>query len=290
MRHSVFITAVAFLVACGSSLPNAWEIQDLRVIAITLDKPEVAPGETVRVVVYTDDPDGAGRPVTIEHGFCKNRDASAGEFDCVGGPDYVVLGSGTSVPTGVADISLYEFDYTVPADLLNDKSQIALQYGYNEHIVLRANNGARIQNATKRVVVKAPSASPANVNPAFFDFEIVRDGVVIDAAREGLVRGFDYLLRPIFDAGSLQTYTVKDFEQQDVTLDEEASFVWSCATACALDRRTSFGTDTVLLGTPQESSLRSVINVHVVMRDGRGGEVAIFKRFVLLPTVSASAE
>lgn len=290
MRQSVSFIALAFLAACGSSLPNAWEIKDLRVIAVTLDKPEVAPGETVRVVVYTDDPDGAGRAVTIEYGFCKNRDASSGEFDCVGGPDYVVLGSGTSVPTSVAEISLYEFDYTVPADILNGKSQIALQYGYNEHIVVRANNGAGVQNATKRVVVKVPSASPVNVNPAFFDFEIVRDGVVIDAAREGLVRGFDYLLRPIYDAGSLQTYTLKDFEQQDVTLDEEASFVWSCATACALDRRTSFGNDTVLLGTPTESSLRSVINIHVVMRDGRGGQVAIFKRFVLLPTVSATAE
>lgn len=285
------LAALALLLcACGSSLPNPWEVKDLRVIGITLDRPEVVPGELVNVSVFADDPDGLGRAVNVEFGFCDNREPGGGSFDCVGGPAYRVLGSGTAVATGVPDVWRYDFQYTVPANVLEGASSVALQYGFNEHIVVRANNGVRVQNATKRVVVRVPLDGQRNVNPVMIDFDVLRDGTLIDPVREGLVRGFEYLLRPVYDVASLQKYSVIDFDQKQIDLEEEASFVWSCSTACALDRRTTFDGDSLLLTAPREASLRDEMNLHVVMRDGRGGEVVIFKRFKLLPQISSRVD
>lgn len=117
MRAIHLVVAVVFLSACGPEFDPAWEVKDLRVLAVQADPPEVLAGETSRISALAVDPGSTG-PLLALHLVCAPgpdggnpctsfeplrelpailRATHAGRCE-QGGPDML----GTAIPGGVA--------------------------------------------------------------------------------------------------------------------------------------------------------------------------------------------
>ena len=68
MRAPLLLAAAAACLACRNDFPPSWKVAELRVLAVTLDPPEVAPGATAHVRVVAVDPQG--RPLATRWVAC----------------------------------------------------------------------------------------------------------------------------------------------------------------------------------------------------------------------------
>lgn len=285
------LVCVSFVLgACGDPLPEPYLVQDLRVIAVVLEPPQAEPGQTVQVTAYLADPGNDGRAVQARLATCPWRGGEGGTSDCVADGRELIVAEAVAQAVG-AELFVASFPYTVPGDILEGRSVIAQTYGFFEYLLVHGDNGLRVIDAHKRLVVTAPPTSneparPRNHNPALLGFTVTDSGTVVadDQSLTPLEAERTYDLSPVYDPASLEQYQLVDYQQQPLTFDEEASFVWSCTPRCGLDRRVSFGLDTVSLSVPKELDS---LTVHVVMRDGRGGGSVDFARFVVLPGAEA---
>ena len=275
---------IALLAACaGPALPEPYVVRDLRVIALVVDPPEAAPGTTVRVTAWFYDPDGGGRPVVATLYRC----AKGGSADCLISPDAdnptEILFSGTAQNVAT-DLHRFDVDIAIEADALSGVGFLEQIYGLQRTFVVRGDNGERTIDGLKRLVI-TPPFGPKNKNPAFTGFMIEQEGRDLgdDRAVTRLARNDPYVLRPLFDPATLQTYAVVDFNGELLTFVEEASFTWSCSPDCTIDQRTTFDQDIVTIRPPLLGAENDRFAIHVVMRDGRGGEAVLVRDFELGP-------
>ncbi len=278
-----------FFVACNlQALPEPYVVSDLRVIAVVAEPPDVAPGETARLSVYFYDPDGGGRPVNVTFYQCDEP----GEVGClVEGSPSVILGEGVATQIGT-DLHRYDADVLVEASALGGVDVLGQFYGIERTFVFRGDNGVRVIDGLKRLKITA-AMQPKNRNPSFngFMIELLGRDLGDDRSVTRLARDQVYVMRPLFDPAVLEAYTVLDFSQQPLNLVEEASFAWSCSPSCDIDQRVTFGQDIVSIIPPLLEAENNRFAIHVLMRDGRGGQALLVREFELVPeTVNLSDE
>jgi hypothetical protein len=276
----LFLSA-CFLSACGPPLPNPYEVKDLRAVAVIFERPEISAGETTPVDVYFADPDSDDRQVSAFAYRC----ADADDAQCLVAKEAPAEQSETITAERVLpDLYRARFTYTAAADVFATAGPLAQFYGIDLPFVVRGDDGVRVTDVLKRIVISSPrSTQPKNTNPRMEGFSLSVGDVAIGDARDTdvLSRGTEYTLSPLYDATSLETYSVVDYNQKVQTFDEEASFSWSCSPACKMDQRVTYGADVVKVTPPEEGVPSNRFTLHVVMRDGRGGEALFVKTFTL---------
>ena len=275
---------LTLLPACLGTVPSRYEIHDLRVISVVADHPEVSPGDTVQLTVYFEDPTRS--IVTAVMQQCPNTETQTRGIGCVGTPSAIALGSAPATPAlGVPHVFASQFSYTEPLDILDGAPTLAKRYGFYDQLLFHGEDGKRSIDADKRIVVTPATITEKNRNPTLHGFAVVESaGQATDLF--AMQRGSSYTLRPLYDAASLEDYRVVDFQGQTQSFHEEASFVWSCAQSCVIERDTSYGPQTTTLSIPLEWNDGDDLLVNVVMRDGRGGEALFVRRFRVLPHAS----
>jgi hypothetical protein len=199
MRRWLFyalMTSIA-LVGCTQDFPKPSRVDKLRVLAMSVDTPEVTPGETVEVSALVVNVDGAD--ITYEWRACPLKEQGRGTFGggsgtgASGGGAYELTSPGTChdleliAPELVQDLgSGPSATVTVPDDILSDANVkeyyglgkgmlpdmvltgIKMIAGINYTIGLRVRAGDQVIDAFKRVNV---SVSPdPNKNPADLAF------------------------------------------------------------------------------------------------------------------------
>lgn len=252
------------------------------------EPPEAAPGDSVTMTVYYADPGNSGtRIVDSRFGTCHNEDPNE---DCVPNLE-TILSDHAAVTTRIDDILTDTYRYVVPNNIFDGASLIEQFYGVYADVFVHANNSIRTIDALKRVVVTPAKVQPKNKNPRLLGFDILYQDIKIgdETFLPALNRATAYTLKPRYDASSLEAYQIIDYNQQVHILKEEPSFIWSCSEHCTLDRNTSYNNETITLTPPLTENTDNALTVHVVMRDGRGGEAFVAARVVLLPEVKVSA-
>jgi hypothetical protein len=281
MRAFLLLTS-AFFIACTGTVPSRYEIRDLRVISVVAEPPEVAPGDTVQLTAYFEDPEVDASGIAASMRQCPDTGTQTRDITCVGTASELTLASEPTVPAfAVPNVFSAQFTYTESATALTDVPPSATAYGYYDQILFHGQDAHGGIDASKRVVVTA-AGTPKNKNPSLQGFAVIEsEGQAQDLF--AMQRGGSYTLQPIYDPSSLESYTVKDYTGHVLSFVEEASFVWSCAQSCTIDRDTSYGDQTVTLSLPLDWNFGDSLLVNVVMRDGRGGEVPFVREFRVLP-------
>lgn len=136
--------------ACLEELPEPWLIDDLRVLAVRAEPPEVEPGTSVLLDALIVDP--KGRPLTLTWYACIAPDLGTGFFS--GGSETSTSGgNGTGLsqdPYGDSCILRYEAGerwavklgnaptatLEVPADLFDTQDALKVAYGLSEDLVI----------------------------------------------------------------------------------------------------------------------------------------------------------
>ena len=203
------------LTGCLEDLPKPSNIVGLRVLAIQADRPEVAPGETVRLRALV--VDSLNRPVTLHWFACVLPERSSGffggqqeaGFSGGGGYSAADVGTCTSVSVDTLGPSRFlgvgaEVELTIPADFLSP-ANVAVAYGLpadaqlppeivagiatvagvNMTVTLVATTGDATLEAFKRVNVSL--AVPQNENPTDLAFRLALEESGVGPPPEGPV-------------------------------------------------------------------------------------------------------
>ncbi len=273
--------------ACGS-LPEAYLVEDLRIVAMIAEPPEAYPGETVTLTTYFFDPDSSERPVSGLSYRCTDPE----DVGCMvrGETPLEQAEAPVERTAGEPDLFVMQSAFVVPADVFSAGNPLTALYGAELNALVRGTNGTRTIDGVKRI--KVPSGrppQPRNQNPVIYGFDIAQDGVELGPARDivALNRDQRYSFTPRYDASRLVPYFIIPYDDlmNPTHLMEEASFSWTCSPTCSMSQRVSFAEDIVEVTTPFQGAPTNRFTIHVVMRDGRGGEALFVKTFELLPAV-----
>ncbi|MCC6621062.1 MAG: hypothetical protein IT385_07390 [Deltaproteobacteria bacterium] len=153
-RLSLLLPSLALLgVACDDPLPEAWQVDGFRVLAVRAEPPEVAPGTTVELDALVVDPTG-GPPPRMTWYACIMPEAGVGFF---GGSSETSSSGGEGTPLSTdpyggscAARALAGEPFTellgegptatleVPSDLLDDDRALKQAYGLDEDLEIPA--------------------------------------------------------------------------------------------------------------------------------------------------------
>jgi hypothetical protein len=264
MRRALLLIVLA---GCSSQLPASYIVRDLRVIALVAEPPEVAPGQPTSLTVYLADPGGGGRPVDVTFGRCPQRGDTDGTYDCDPSEELTLghVGAAQVAP----DLYSATIAYTPPADLFTGHSPLAQAYGFNEVILVHGRAGAAQIDGIKRLVVTAGDR-PRNQNPQLKDLDVIGGGDLLgNTATPPSLKGKTAVQAlPVYEAETLEPFSILRYDGTLASFKEEATFTWSCAPECTLDTDTTYDFSTVKV-TPGKTDH---LVLYVVMRDNRGGE------------------
>ncbi len=150
--HVPLVLAIVGLSGCLEDLPDPTRVDDLRVLAVRAEPPEVSPGATVALDALVVDP--LGRPRTYAWYACIVADQGAGFFGG-GGETSTSGGRGTALsddPYGDSCIRRYEAGerwamklgeeptatFEVPDDLFDSQDALKAAYGLSEDLTIPA--------------------------------------------------------------------------------------------------------------------------------------------------------
>jgi hypothetical protein len=275
MRSQPWVMAV-ILAGCGSGFDPAWYVQDLRVLAVKAEPPEVAPGQTTTLTALVADPSGAAIEVTWA--ACTTP-ASPGRgpispecFNEAAGPHLVPLGSGISIVAPIPALSPERF---LPADASG---------GVYLPVVLDARAAERQVDAAFRV--RLSRGGLPNRNP-------VLDGVFVvtaagltplppdDAAPFEVQAGEQVTLRATFADGSDEAYEIV-VPGQTRPATELLRVSWFATGGSLSEPVTGQARpDTVWRGDERLPTPGTPIDLYVVARDERGGADFMHRRLLL---------
>ena len=242
------LALVTVLTGCTTDFPEASLVDKLRVLAISADRPEVLPGETVAINALVVGVDPA--TVTYEWRACPLTEQGRGFFGggaglgTSGGGAYSLESPGTCfeleaiAPELVYDLgSAATAEVTIPDDILSDES-VGAYYGFgtgglpelvlnavkmvagvNYTVNLRVRAGDEVLDAFKRINV---SSSPdPNVNPENIAFSLRLAGTEAGESETGQpkgpgeclietdrIQGKELLIRPLNIPENLPEYQV----------------------------------------------------------------------------------
>lgn len=247
LRRYLPLGAIAVAAAgCDPGLSERWALEELRILGIRSEPPEVAPGDSIALDSLVVDPLGEGRPVQQVWAVC-TPDPARGVPSC-GEPERTVpLGIGTSAT------------FTVPGDALDGLSEEDALLGIDLYVFLAAQgdgiDGGPAEDseaAIKRVRVSTDPVKNRNPRLAWF------------APAEAVVEGRRTLLQAVATDDSQEEYLGAFGPDEEVL-----RFSWY-ATAGELERGVTLGE-----GEPSVSDIEwraeRPATLHVVLRDDRGG-------------------
>lgn len=247
MRRAFLLPLLAFGIAgCDPGVSERWLLEEMRVLAIRAEPPEVAPGDTIALDALVVDPLGEGRPVQQTWAVC-TPDPALGEASC-GEP-------GRTVPLTVGTAATF----TVPGDALDGlPDEVALR-GIDLYVFLAAQaaelpGGAEADGeaAIKRVRVSTDPLANRNPRLAWF----APADAVHDGERE--------LLQAVATEESMETY------EGPFGPDEELlRFSWY-TTAGDLERGVTLGESEPWIAD-LEWDAETPATLYLVLRDDRGG-------------------
>jgi hypothetical protein len=249
----VVLTTVLFSGACSAKLPDPYVIEDLRVLAIVAEPPEIRPGDTARVTVYVAHPQNESSPF-VRFSRCPVRLANEGDFVCEENAA-LTLSEGFAKPEGNG-LSSFTFEYVAPTDVLDARDT------FREVLLAHTELGPEHTDALKRIVISR--SFQRNKNPVLNAVYFVRGEPV---APSGIAAGSEYIVVPDHDPNALESYALEDDDGENQLLIEEPFFSWSCAGGCAIDTPVSYAFSSITFTPNEETSA-----LYLVMRDGRGGE------------------
>jgi len=163
-----FIGFAFILAGCSpNQLPDYDLLKGLRVLAMPVDLPEVAPGAQVNITPVVSDIPGAGRTLSWKASGCVDPGVGIGAIpSCELAADQASLGSGTvalSAPSFTQALS--SIAVTIPASIL-DHRLASDQYNGVAYLVtfdISAADGSKV-SSFKRVI--ASNKATKNANPS----------------------------------------------------------------------------------------------------------------------------
>lgn len=303
---ALFGLALALL-GCGGDLEQRKEVTDLRLLVISADPPQVAPGDTVTLSALIVDP--TGEPWTQRWSVCLTPviplffEGPGGDDDptepaeCAG--ERLDLGTGEAASFEVPSTILDDARAALPPELGAVGGVVLGLTGVWLEVQLSVESGDKTIDAFKRVVVS--EATPVNTppeQPVFYlsERDIPEEDIPktaeIPADRSCLADtsplktiGRDPVrLTPLNIPDTPETYQVLTFEGELVEREERYHYSWFSAGPGLSDGRTRSDVPAAVFRLGEEDEARLVdlgegddldsargIQFWLVVRDGRGG-------------------
>lgn len=271
----IFAFSVIFAACSNNNLPVSSHLNSLRVLNLTADQPEVAPGTTLTITPYISDAIGGGRALSYSASACPDPGIAQGVTPtCIGNP--LVNTIATSLPVtlpGVANSytgTVNAFSVVVPAGLLAGQSSINIYNGVNYLVTynLTAADGTTTA-AFRRIIVSQGHA--INTNPSIADILVAGVSFV---SMPAVVTS----LLPSIPASASETYSYQDSSGVILMSTENLLLSWFTNAGDYQYLRT----DSVSANqfTPGTTPPMTGHNTFVfVLRDGRGGEAILQRDF-----------
>jgi hypothetical protein len=272
-----FVLSVFLLLGCGdSNFKKAEKLENLRVIDVLADAPEVSAGDSVVLTPYLSDSAGAGRTLTIEREVCIDLGVNLGATpSCDGNPSRVDLGTTTETPGAAANLytgSISTSTVTIPsaAVIFSDPTTGSLrstsaQYNgvsYLFFLTVTAPDG-ETRTAFKRILVSTRSTK--NQNPSFSS---VRFGNLLDSDSSLALPTAETSLELVGATNQEESYSSYTDLNSIVTRSEEATALWYATSGSFSVSATDEDGSTKY--TPASPS-PGLVTFVAILKDGRGG-------------------
>lgn len=249
MRPSAALALAIALGGCRPEFDNGHVLDELRILAVRVEPPELRVGESAEIEALVFAPNGEA--ATTHMWQCAARGGM--RQGCESFDDTIDLGEGT----------------TAELEIGPDWEEYLDRVGLPVHqvVTIVATTGSEEERAIKRVVVSDEEV--ANRNPTLEalllgdEEEEEPDPVPVDA-------GAAIRMSPIVAPGSVETYGRLTLSGDRVETEEELylSYYFSCGSAPSLR---SGGPDD-LAATYRAPSTPGTCTVYAILRDDRGGE------------------
>lgn len=266
-----WLLPLAMLAGCDrSEFKDVSVLGDLRVLAMPIDAPEVAPGTTVNVTPFVTDLKGGGRALSYSAEGCVDPGLSVGaELTCAGRPDRLVIATDVALPLAAPDYtgSAPTFAVTIPANILDNQPATvqANGYAYLLFYTVKAADGASVR-AFKRIF--ASTKSPKNTNPVVS--AVTGDGAPLGALPTALTK-LEVTLTP----ASFESYPQLDVDGRPVTKNEDPLVSWFVSDG-TVDPIQDAVKEAVSWQPPTAAPAGRPVLLVAVVRDRRGGD-AVFR-------------
>ncbi len=278
MKRLIALAPLVFLAGCTSnSLPQYFNLGELRVVALEADHPEVDPGATLTLTPLLSDLNGAGRALTYSAVACADPGLSLGALPtCDGRPDRVVIVENAAVTgitapeyTGAAPA----VPVTVPAALLQSRGPVERFNGvfYLVFYTVTPASGTPV-TAVKRIVVSSKAAK--NANPGFTGASpILADGAPLTTLPKAGVT-----LSVGVDPSAFEPYTLQFPDGTAQSTTETVSVSWFISDG-DIDKQKTAAAETNAWTPPPTAPVSRKVTIIAVLRDGRGGEAHAVAQF-----------
>ncbi|MDZ4676759.1 MAG: hypothetical protein SGI74_04540 [Oligoflexia bacterium] len=253
----IFASTTVFTACTESKLPKYNLVNSLRILAMKSTAPEVSIGDAIPVVsALVLDPDGAGRTITYTWVGCRELPTSSStRFQCVDAPDKISLGSATTSNAGAETIALTMLALVSAAQAHN---------GVNYIVSLTVTAGSETVTAFKRIVVT--SKATKNNNPSVT--ALTRNTVTL--ADNDLIGTGTVTLEATIPSASYENYTFMDALNNTRNVQEDILITWF-QTEGTMEATRTFSGDKNNQWTAPAPKTRSLVQLTVVLHDGRGG-------------------
>jgi hypothetical protein len=250
------------------------EIRSFRVLALKASAPEVSTGASPTITPVVSDIDGNGRTITYSVEACSDPGIGFGATpSCSGASDQTNLGTFNSSALNSGNYytsALTALTVTIPSTALSNRSTIEQYNGVAYIVIFTFTLGGTQVKAFKRIIV---STNPTkNNNPSLSDLKY---GSQTGSSATVLISDTAASIFPTFSGTSRETYSSLTSTGETVTSVEDLDLTWfTTDPEFSLQRTTNDEAN----GLKNGAGIRPKAIV-VVVRDGRGGEDFLIRRF-----------
>lgn len=267
---NIFLVLLSLgLISCSDELPDYNTLEDLRIIALKVDLPEVNPGTEVSLNALVSDIGGDGRSLSYSLISCTDPGVAYGaEPSCDNASDKVEVAEGTV--SNLVEENAYTLEqdsvaFTIPSEILDLYSEVESYNGVAYLVVytLTAENGDSVKGF-KRIIVTSESKTIKNSNPTIVEV-VDENGNELSVLPQ---EETDYKIN--VSSESMETYTEYVSTNSLTSLDEVITTTWFLSDGSMKYYRTINESYNSLTPATEAPTDRPSVIV-VVSRDGRGG-------------------
>lgn len=275
------ITLAYTLTSCmDSKLPKYVELNELRVLTLVVDKPEVSPGESVTITPIISDINETTSLSFEAYGCVDPGVALGAEPSCANSPMKVGLSAGTITSTTNSDMAqnftgtATSFNATIPIDaiIFNQRSDSDKYNGVGYLIEYKiSNTNGQTVNAIKRILVSNKTSSEKNLNPVVDQLQ--SNGVAL--GNNDFPLNGKFTINMLFATNSFQVYTLKKDDGSIENKSEEMTTTWFITDGALKYFRSTNQDSNEYQAPPTVPTTRKSFLISI-SRDSRGG--ATYKR------------
>lgn len=273
MKRITLVSIVLLPLLLGScaddDFPEYVELKELRVLALQAGASgaasEYSPGDNVTITPYISDYFGGSRGLTFEAFACVDPGISVGaEPSCDGVPGAVSVASGAATAPAIERTgSSNSFSVSIPATILNQRSDADKYNGVNYLVTYKLTAGTETVQSFRRILVSENTKTTKNNNPQ--TTAILANGAALTTLPTGPVE-----LSVSYPAGSVETYDSKKSDLTLVSSTESLVTTWF-RTDGELKFYRTVNSDTTTFTPPAVAPSGRQALIVGVTRDDRGG-------------------